>query len=145
MFLFLAQTSAVGHSTARSLTVKEGWHGPGGGVGPGYVSDSEEEDDNESDGDELDNVSRLHVHGVCVSSAVLDNIRKDKFHFRIRMVAVVISNVHWRVMWMNGRFQNQLLYRHQLNQTLVPKPKMLHIQTVTVAGVIPAWMMFRCV
>ena len=68
MFLFLAQTSAVGHSTARSLTVKEGWHGPGGGVGPGYVSDSEEEDedDNESDGDELDNVSRLHVQGVCV-------------------------------------------------------------------------------
>ena len=103
MFLFLAQTSAVGHSTARSLTVKEGWHRPGGGVGPGYVSDSEEEDDNESDGDELDNVSRLHVHGVCVSSAVLDNIRKDKFHFRIRMVAVVISNMHWRVMWMNGR------------------------------------------
>ena len=145
MFLFLAQTSAVGHSTARSLTVKEGWRGPGGGVGPGYVSDSEEEDDNESDGDELDNVSRLHVHGVCVGSAVLDNIRKDKFHFRIRMVAVVISNVHWRVTWMNGRFQNQLLYRHQLNQTLVPKPKMLHVQTVTVAGVIPAWMMFRCV
>ena len=146
MFLFLAQTSAVGHSTARSLTVKEGWHGPGGGVGPGYVSDSEEEgDDNESDGDELDNVSRLHVHGVCVSSAVLDNIRKDKFHFRIQMVAVVISNVHWRVTWMNGRFQNQLLYRYQLNQTLVPKPKMLHVQTVTVAGVIPAWMMFQCV
>ena len=103
MFLFLAQTSAVGHSTARSLTVKEGWRGPGGGLGPGYVSDSEEEDDNKSDGDELDNVSRLHVHGVCVGSAVLDNIRKDKFHFRIRMVAVVISNMHWRVMWMNGR------------------------------------------
>ena len=144
MFLFLAQTSAVGHSTARSLTVKEGWCGPGGGVGPGYVLDSEEEDDNESDGDELDNVSRLHVHGVCVGSAVLDNIRKDKFHFRIQMVAVVISNVHWRVTWMNGRFQNQLLYRHQLNQTLVPKPKMLHVWTVTVAGVIPAWMMFRC-
>ena len=54
-------------------------------------------------GDELDNVSRLHVHGVCVGSAVLDNIRKDKFHFRIWMVVVVISNVHWRVMWMNGR------------------------------------------
>ena len=67
MFPFLAQTSAVGHSTARSLTVKEGWHGPGGRVGPGYVSDSEEADDNESDGDELDNVSRLHVHGGYVS------------------------------------------------------------------------------
>ena len=62
MFLFLAQTSAVGHSTARSLTIKEGLHRPGGGVGPGYVSDSEE-----SDGDELDNVSRLHVHGGYVS------------------------------------------------------------------------------
>ena len=97
MFLFLAQTSAVGHSTARSLTVKEGWRGPGGGVGPGYVSDSEEEDDNESDGDELDNVSRLHVHGVCVSSAVLDNICTDKFHFRIWMVVMVISNMHWRM------------------------------------------------
>ena len=66
MFLFLAQTSTVGLSAARSLTVKEGWHWPGGRVGPGYVLDSEETDDNGSDGDETDNVSRLHVHGgIC--------------------------------------------------------------------------------
>ena len=79
MFLFLAQTSAVGHSTARSLTVKEGWCGPGGGVGSGYVSDSEEEDDNESDGDELDNMSRLHVHGVCVIQLYLTTYIKINF------------------------------------------------------------------
>ena len=51
MFLILAQSSAVGNATTRSVHVKEGWCEPGGGVGPGYIS-PEESNDNGSVGEE---------------------------------------------------------------------------------------------
>ena len=51
MFLILAQSSAVGNATTRSVCVKEGWCRARGGVGPGYVS-PEESDDNGSVGEE---------------------------------------------------------------------------------------------
>ena len=35
---------AVGNATTRSVHVKEGWYGPRGGVGPGYVSPEESDD-----------------------------------------------------------------------------------------------------
>ena len=51
MFLILEQSSVVGNATSRSVCVREGWHGPRGGVGPGHVS-PKESDDNRSVGEE---------------------------------------------------------------------------------------------
>ena len=71
MFLILAQSSVVGNATTRSVHVKEGWHRPGGGVGPGYVS-PEESDDNgsvgEEDGEEVQVVYEMN----CVSDIAQD-------------------------------------------------------------------------
>ena len=68
MFLILAQSSTVGNATTRSVHVREGWHWPRGGVGLGYVSPEESNDNGsveEEDSEEVQVVYEMnHVSDI---------------------------------------------------------------------------------
>ena len=160
MFLFLAQTSAVGHSTARSLTVKEGWHGPEVELDLGMFWTVKKKMTMSQMGMNLTMSVDYMSMGYVSVQLYLTTYIKINFISGFGWWRWLISNMHWRVTWMNGRLvgwwmgwldwhipltsiQNQLFVQTSIEPNPGAQTKdACMFRQWQVAGVIPAWMMF---